>query len=194
MQETARQVVNTRYNIHEPFVLAVGVLQPRKNLRMLAQAFGRAKAAYDLPHSLVLAGKAGWHTEQEALRQAAGAGSKMADAIVFPGYVTDEDLPHLYRASDAFAYPSLYEGFGFPPLEAMACGTPTLVSDAPPMPHNVGDAALVVPAKDVDAWAFAIHRILTDTTLRAELQAKGPVQASPLYVEVYGGANTTRIP
>ena len=102
----------------------------------------------------------------------------MADAIVFPGYVTDEDLPHLYRASDAFAYPSLYEGFGFPPLEAMACGTPTLVSDAPPMPHNVGDAALVVPAKDVDAWAFAIHRILTDTTLRAELRAKGPVQAS----------------
>jgi glycosyltransferase involved in cell wall biosynthesis len=180
MQETAQQVVKTRYNLHEPFVLAVGVLQPRKNLRMLAQAFGKAKTAYGLPHSLVLAGKAGWDTEQAALRQAAaeGGGVEIADAIVFPGYVADEDLPHLYRACDAFAYPSLYEGFGFPPLEAMACGTPTLVSDAPPMPYNVGDAALVIAAKDVDAWAESLGRVLTDNTLRAELAAKGPSQAA----------------
>ena len=180
VQETAQQVVNTRYNIYTPFVLAVGVLQPRKNLRMLAQAFGKAKTVYNLPHSLVLAGKAGWDTEQEALRQAAaeGGGKATAEAVLFPGYVADEDLPHLYRACDAFAYPSLYEGFGFPPLEAMACGTPTLVSDAPPMPHNVGEAALVVPAKDVDAWAVALGRVLTDKTLCAELKEKGPVQAA----------------
>ena len=184
-QELARQNVNTRYGLTLPYVLAVGVLQPRKNLRLLARAFGKAKAQYNLPHQLVLAGKAGWQTEEEALRQEArdGAGTivgglDMGAAVMFPGYVDDADLPDLYRAADAFAYPSLHEGFGFPPLEAMACGTPTLVSDAPPMPHNVGKAAIVLPARDADAWAAGLGHVLTDTDLRAKLTGLGPQRAS----------------
>ena len=179
-QEIAQQIAKTRYGLQTPFVLAVGVLQPRKNLRLLAQAFGRARADSGLPHQLVLAGKAGWHTEQETLRQAAAeaGGSTAASAVVFPGYIADEHLAALYRACTAFAYPSLYEGFGFPPLEAMACGAPTLVSDAPPMPHNVGDAAIVVAATDVDAWATALGRVLRDDTLRADLSRLGPLRAA----------------
>lgn len=178
-QENARQIAKTHYDLNSPFVLAVGVLQPRKNLRMLAEAFGRAHAAHGLPHQLALVGKAGWATEQDTLRQAAaeGGGAAAAAAVVFPGYVEDAHLPALYRACDAFAYPSLYEGFGIPPLEAMACGAPTLVSDAPPMPHHVADAALVVPATDVDAWATALGRILTDADLRADLAMRGPERA-----------------
>ena len=178
-QEIARQKVKQQYGLEAPYLLAVGVLQPRKNLRLLARAFGKAKAAYNLPHQLVLAGKAGWQTEEEALRQEAreGGGEDAAKAVVFPGYIADADLPDLYRAADAFAYPSLHEGFGFPPLEAMACGTPTLVSDAPPMPHNVGDAAIVVPARDVDGWAEALGRVLKDTNLRMRLSVRGPERA-----------------
>ena len=184
-QESARQNVNSRYGLNSPYVLAVGVLQPRKNLRLLARAFGKAKSKYNLPHQLVLAGKAGWQTEEEALRQEArdGAGTiagglDMGVAVMFPGYIDDADLPDLYRAADAFAYPSLHEGFGFPPLEAMACGTPTLVSDAPPMPHNVGQAAIVIPARDVEAWTEGLARVLTDTSLRAQLTLLGPQRAS----------------
>ena len=184
-QESARQNVNSRYGLNSPYILAVGVLQPRKNLRLLARAFGKAKAKYNLPHQLVLAGKAGWQTEEEALRQEArdgagttAGGTDMGASVVFPGYVDDADLPDLYRAADAFAYPSLHEGFGFPPLEAMACGTPTLVSDAPPMPHNVGEAAIVIPARDADAWAEGLAHALTDTDLRAKLTRLGPQRAS----------------
>ena len=179
-KESAGQVANTKYNLDAPFVLAVGVLQPRKNLRLLARAFGIAKAAHGLPHLLALVGKAGWQTEEQALRQAAfeGGGQAAADAVVFPGYVDDADLPALYRACDAFAYPSLYEGFGLPPLEAMACGAPVLVSDAPPMPHNVGDAALVLAASDVNAWAEGLGHVLTDAALRAGLSGRGPARAA----------------
>lgn len=187
-KEIARQIAKSKYNLHAPFVLAVGVLQPRKNLRLLARAFGQAKAAHDLPHQLALAGKAGWQTEEAALRRAAfeGGGTAAADAVIFTGYVEDAALPALYRACDVFAYPSLYEGFGLPPLEAMACGAATLVSDAPPMPHNVGDAALVLGATDVNAWAEGIGHVLRNDSLRADLAARGPVRAAQFTWEATG--------
>ena len=179
-QEIADDVVKTHYGLQQPFILAVGVLQPRKNLKLLAQAFGKARAVGNLPHQLVLAGKVGWHTEEETLRQAAAetGGSEAANAVVFPGYISDEHLPALYRSCEAFAYPSLYEGFGLPPLEAMACGAPTLVSDAPPMPQNVGQAAIVVAAADIEAWAAALVRIVTDEKLRIEFASRGPARAA----------------
>jgi glycosyltransferase involved in cell wall biosynthesis len=138
------------------------------------------KRAQSLPHQLVLVGKAGWGTEHDALRQAAaqGGGPAAAAALVFPGYVDDADLPALYQACEAFAYPSLYEGFGLPPLEAMACGAPTLVSDAPPMPEVAGDAALIVPATDAQAWAEALTRVLCDADFRRDLAARGPARAA----------------
>ncbi|HZO86845.1 MAG TPA: glycosyltransferase family 1 protein [Chthonomonadaceae bacterium] len=179
-QETARQIAKERFGLERPFVLAVGVLQPRKNLRLLAEAFGQARAAHRLPHQLVLVGKAGWDTEREVLRQAAacGGGAEAAEAVVFTGYVEDADLPILYRACAAFAYPSLYEGFGIPPLEAMACAAPVLVADAPAMPEVVGEAALIVPATDVAAWADALARVLQDADLRHDLSLRGPRHAA----------------
>jgi glycosyltransferase involved in cell wall biosynthesis len=169
-----------RYGIHRPFVLAVGVLQPRKNLKMLCEAFGRAVRRSALPHRLVIAGKAGWGTEQETLRAAAaaGGGEAAAEAIVFPGYVDDADLPTLYRVADLFAYPSLYEGFGLPPIEAMACGAPVVVSDAPALPEVVGSAARIVPATSVEAWSEALAEMLTDPEMRRTYAMAGPARAA----------------
>jgi glycosyltransferase involved in cell wall biosynthesis len=178
--EAARQVVKERFRLEQPFVLAVGVLQPRKNLPMLAEAFGLMRCRYGLTHQLALVGKAGWGTEQEALRQAAArhGGAESARAVVSTGYVDDADLPILYRACDVFAYPSLYEGFGIPPLEAMACGAPTVVSDATPMPEVAGDAALIVGATDTSAWADSLARVVMDLEVSADLRRRGPLRAA----------------
>jgi glycosyltransferase involved in cell wall biosynthesis len=179
-KETARLHTKERYGLDAPFVLAVGVLQPRKNLPLLAEAFGRMKAKHTLPHALVFVGKMGWQDGQEALKAAAakGGGQPAADAVHFTGYVPDAELPILYQACTAFAHPALYEGFGFTPLEAMACAAPTLVSDAPAMPEVVGDAALIVPATDVNAWSEALFRVLTDRELQQELSERGPLRAA----------------
>jgi glycosyltransferase involved in cell wall biosynthesis len=177
--EEARRYVQAKFGLERPFVLAVGVLQPRKNLNMLAEAFGLMRCRYGLLHQLALVGKAGWGTEQEALRQAAArhGGAEAAEAVVSTGYVEDADLPILYRACEAFTYPSLYEGFGLPPLEAMACGAPTIVSDAPPMPEMAGDAALIVGATDVSAWADTMARVVMEPALSADLRRRGPQRA-----------------
>jgi glycosyltransferase involved in cell wall biosynthesis len=178
--EPDEATVLRRYGVTPPYVLAVGVLQPRKNLRMLCEAFGRAKSRGRLPHSLAVAGKAGWSTDEETLRAAAraGGGEAAAQALQFTGYVDDADLAALYRAADLFAYPSLYEGFGLPPLEAMACGTPVLVSDAPALPEVVGDAARIVPATDVNAWSTSLVETLTDETVRQRFAKAGPARAA----------------
>lgn len=174
------QATCKRYDLHKPFVLVLGVLQPRKNLRMLAEAFGQAKSRYSLPHELVFVGKAGWLEEREELLKAAvrGGGEHLRDAIRFTGYVEDAEVPILYRACTLFAHPALYEGFGFTPLEAMACGVPTVVSDAPAMPENVGDAAMVVPASDIEAWTTALGTLLQDEALRRAYGQKGLAQAA----------------
>lgn len=178
--EEARRFVAERYGLKEPFLLAVGVMQPRKNLRLLARAFGLAKKRFSLPHTLAFVGKAGWATEENALRDEAeaGGGDVAVRAVRFPGYVEDADLPKLYRACAALAHPALYEGFGFPPLEALACGTPVVVSDRPALPEVVGEAALVVPATDPDAWAEALFRIVDDAALRREFASRGPERAA----------------
>ncbi len=133
LREAARDLIKNHYGIDKPFILALGVLQPRKNLEMLAAAYGRLKAQFGVPHRLVLVGKAGWITAREAIQDAAvkTGGESVRDEVLFPGYVPDEELSAWYRACSVFAHPSLYEGFGIPPLEAMACGAPVLVSDAP---------------------------------------------------------------
>ena len=176
----ARRFVAEKYGLTEPFLLAVGVMQPRKNLRMLARAFGQAKKRFDIPHTLAFVGKAGWGTEENRLRDEAeaGGGDLAVLGLCFPGYVDDADLPKLYRACAALAHPALYEGFGFPPLEAMACGTPVVVSDRPALPEVVGEAALILPATDVDAWAEGLFRIVDDAALRRELALRGPLRAA----------------
>ncbi|MFN8475588.1 MAG: glycosyltransferase family 1 protein [Anaerolineae bacterium] len=166
--------VCNRYSLTEPFILGLGTLEPRKNLVRLIEAFGQLVAAGE-PHVLALVGGQGWLYGPIFERvQTLG----LQERVRFLGFVPDGDLPALYTAADAFAFPSLYEGFGLPPLEALACGTPTVVSNVSSLPEVVGDAALQVPPTDVDALAAALTRLLHDGPLRARLGEEGPRQAS----------------
>jgi glycosyltransferase involved in cell wall biosynthesis len=165
--------VRARYGLGTaPFILAVSTLQPRKNYARLIQAFARLP---DQKVKLVIAGGKGWlfeaiFSEVERLRLGA--------RVIFPGFVADEDLPALYSAARLLAYPSLYEGFGLPMLEAMACGTPVVASTASCLPEVAGDAARLVPPTDVDALAAALHAVLTDEALRRDLTARGRARAA----------------
>lgn len=159
-----------------PFVLALGVLEPRKNLTTLMDAFAALKSrgtTADL--KLVLAGGKGWLVDGIFARH---AGSPVRDDIVFPGFVPDELLPAAYSAARVLAFPSLYEGFGLPVLEAMACGTPVVASRASCVPEVAEGAALLVDPLDVDALATALSRAVEDETLRGELQREGQQRAA----------------
>jgi glycosyltransferase involved in cell wall biosynthesis len=163
------QVVRAKYGIGDsPFALALGNLQPRKNIARLVEAFAQYRSP--LPTSLVVAGKAQWR-ESEVFRAVQRAG--LAGRVIFPGYVDDADLPALYSAATVFVYPSLYEGFGLPPLEAMACGTPVISSNAASLPEVVGDAALLIDPNDTAALAQALHTVLAEPALHADLRRRG---------------------
>ncbi|HLY27042.1 MAG TPA: glycosyltransferase family 1 protein, partial [Aggregatilineales bacterium] len=166
------QAVRARYGLGQrPFILAVGTLQPRKNYARLIRAFAQIGEA-DL--ALVIAGGRGWlYDEIFAEVQRLGLGPR----VIFPGFVADQDLPALYSAAAVLAYPSIYEGFGLPILEAFACGTPVVSSNASCLPEVAGDAALLIDPTDVAALAEALTRALTDTALRAQLTAAGLARA-----------------
>ncbi len=170
-----RQELQGRNQAQSPYILALGVLQPRKNLVTLARAYGTLKRRYGVPHRLVFVGKAGWITRQDELLQAVRetGGNVAVENVEFTGYVPDEDLNLWYAGCDLFAHPSLYEGFGIPPLEAMACMAPTVVSDAPAMPEVVGDAAIVVAASDSEAWCEAMYRLISDDQLALQYRSLG---------------------
>ncbi len=165
----ALAAVRRRYGLTGPYLLYVGTLHPRKNLLRLLRAFHRLRpAARNL--QLVLAGKKGWLYD-EIFAQVRDLG--LGDRVLFPGYVPAEDLPALLGGATAFVYPSLYEGFGFPVLEAMACGTPVVCSNVSSLPEVAGDAALLVDPLDVEALASALARVVDDEGLRRELRARG---------------------
>lgn len=164
-----------RRGLPEQFVLHVGTIEPRKNIARLIRAFARARRAARLPHRLVLVGARGWKYAQvdQVIEQ-----EQMQDLVLFAGYVPQEELPLWHRAADLFVYPSLYEGFGLPPLDAMASGTPVVVSNASSLPEVVGDAGLQVPPEDEAALADALARALTDHALREQMIARGLAQAA----------------
>jgi glycosyltransferase involved in cell wall biosynthesis len=163
------------------FILFVGTLEPRKNLVRLIQAFSnirsrRSPRAGEISNlKLVLIGGKGWYYDQIF---AAIERMDLQDRVILVGYVPNEDLPLWYNAADVFAFPSRYEGFGLPVLEAMACGTPTVTSTASSLPEVAGDAALTVPPDDVVALSAALDRALTDGALRQELSSKGSARAA----------------
>jgi len=158
-----------RLRIPEPFVLFVGTLEPRKNLVRLVRAYRRAVDSTGLPHALVLAGPSGWGTD-DLLHELASSGP---GRIVRTGRLSLDALDALYRSAAAFAYPSLYEGFGLPVVEAMSRGVPTLAAMASSLPEVTGDAALLVDPGDEEAIANGLVRLLTDHALAADLRARG---------------------
>jgi glycosyltransferase involved in cell wall biosynthesis len=166
----ARRRTRQRYSAGQPFLLYLGTLEPRKNVEALVVAcermWGRRRSRPDL----VLAGGAGWKTAGLHRRIAR---SPFRDKIHVAGYAARDAARELYRAAEAFAYPSLAEGFGLPVLEAMACGTPVVASTADALVEVGGDAALYAPPRDVEALARAIEQALEDGPLRERLAAAG---------------------
>ncbi len=160
----------TRLGVTGPFLMAVGTLEPRKNLPRLVAAFAQATEA--LPdHRLVVVGPTGWGPELVVPEA-------VADRVTLAGRVPEEVLHGLYELADALAYPSLYEGFGLPVLEAMAHGTPVLTSNRSSLPEVVGDAALLVDPDDTTAIAEGLVRLVDDRRLRARLTVMGPRRAA----------------
>lgn len=162
--------VRARLGLPERFLLFVSTLSPRKNLVRLVEAYAQAGPDADL----VLIGQRGWlYEEVFAAIERLGLGAR----VRIPGFVHDKDLPAVYNLALACVYPSLYEGFGLPALEALACGTPLVTADNSSLPEVAGDAALLVDAADTAAIAAAIRRVAGDAELRARLSAAGPAQA-----------------
>ena len=181
--------VKAKYGIAGPYVLFVGTLQPRKNLMRLVEAFGRVARAVDAGYdgmnpydstdpqrqlSLVLAGGKGWWY-QDLLRTVEQM--DLAGRVVAPGYVNDDDLPVLYSGAELFVLPSLYEGFGLPVLEAMACGTPVVAANVSSLPEIVGDAGVLAVPTDAGDIARAMIRLLMDPARAADLRRRGLEQA-----------------
>lgn len=158
-----------RYQLPETYLLYVGTIEPRKNLTRLLHAWEPLYRAGEAP-PLVIVGKRGWLVEDFYTALEA---SPAREGVRFTGYVADEDLPALYAGARAFTFLSLYEGFGLPPLEAMACGAPVLCSDTSALPEVVGDAALTVSPTSVDAIREGLRRLLTAADLRADLRERG---------------------
>lgn len=170
--EDELQRVRQTYGIEGEYILTVGAIQPRKNLARLIAAYARLRKSrpeVNLP-KLVFAGKCAWLFE-ETLRTIQEL--QLTESVILTGYVPEKDLPALYSGALCFVYPSYFEGFGLPPLEAMKCGAPVITGNRTSLPEVVGDAALLVDPFDVDALGAAMNRLISDSELRAELTTKG---------------------
>jgi glycosyltransferase involved in cell wall biosynthesis len=173
LQDDARQEIRSVLGLEAPFFLTVGTLEPRKNLVTVLRAFERVLDR--LPHhKLCIVGPAGW--KMADIDQASRKGL-IADRIVRLGYVDRALLPKLYAAADAFVFPSLYEGFGLPPLEAMACGAPVIASNTSSLPEILGESAILVAPLDSASIALHLERLALDSRERAARAASGVARA-----------------
>jgi glycosyltransferase involved in cell wall biosynthesis len=167
--------IRQRYKLPFPYILMVGTLEPRKNHARMVQAFSQLIRQERLPHHLVFVGAHGW---KEGPLAAEIHKSGVQDRIHFLGYVSDQALPALYRHAAAFCFPSLHEGFGLPVLEALACGTPTFISNDPALLEISGpEVAMVVEPRSVESIAAVLYQLLTDAPLAETLRVRGPLHA-----------------
>jgi glycosyltransferase involved in cell wall biosynthesis len=162
--------IRRAYNLPRKFILHVGTLEPRKNLVRLLKAFAHLRQRRAVPHDLVLVGQRGWKWEQIF---AAAENLDLADVVHFLDYVPGSRLPALYNLADALVYPSLYEGFGLPVIEAMASGLPVVTAPSGALPEVAGEAAQMVEPTDVESITEGIYQVLTDRLLHASLRARG---------------------
>jgi glycosyltransferase involved in cell wall biosynthesis len=163
-----------RYKLPEKFILFVGLLEPRKNLPLLLKAYAQLLKIEDAPR-LVIVGRPGWGYK-EILQQIDVLNLK--DKVHFTGYVPAQDMPIVYNLAQVFVYPSIYEGFGLPPMEAMACGTPVITTDVSALRDHVGEAGILIPSQDEEALVQAMRKILLDPDLRKLLSLRGRQQVA----------------
>jgi glycosyltransferase involved in cell wall biosynthesis len=174
------QSVKDKYGLPEKYLLYVGTLEPRKNIKRLLQAFYKVKSKKKFSHKLVIAGKKGWMFSDifETVKKLG-----LENEVIFTDFVLDKDLPGIYLGAEVFVFPSLHEGFGLPPLEAMFYGIPVLTSNSSSLPEVVGDAGILVNPQDPDDIANGILRLLGDQQLRNRLKEKGLQRAHNFSLE-----------
>lgn len=166
--------ISEKFGIRKPYLLFVSTIEPRKNVVRLLQAFDMLKEQEKLPHQLVLAGGTGWANE-DIFRTAREIKNKTD--VIFPGFVSSEEKTSLYENADCFVFPSLYEGFGIPLLEAMQCGCPVVCADTASLPEAAGDAAVYADPYDTGSIAERIWKVISDSTLRSELTERGYIRS-----------------
>ena len=167
----AAEYISKKYGVPPDYMAAVGTVEPRKNLKLLVEVVRILKSKGQLKCPLLVAGASGWKSSP-LFRQIQSAGLT-ENEIRFLGYLPDEDLPFFYSGAEVFLFPTLYEGFGLPPVEAMACGIPVIASNARCMPEVLGDAAILEPPDSAQRFADAILRLRSDANLRHAMQAAG---------------------
>ncbi|PIN89775.1 glycosyltransferase family 1 protein [Candidatus Pacearchaeota archaeon CG10_big_fil_rev_8_21_14_0_10_32_14] len=172
LPKTKINFIYDKYKIPKDYILYVGTLEPRKNIPNLLRAYAKIKS--DINHKLVITGKKGWKYKEiyDTIDEL-----KLENDVIFTGYVEEEDLPSIYNGASLFVYPSYYEGFGLPPLEAMSCGCPVITSNTSSIPEVVGDAGIMINPNDVDELAKQIKRVLSDKKLRENMKQKGLKQS-----------------
>lgn len=166
--------VREKYGLPDHFILYLGLVEPRKNVSLLVRSY-KNLIDQGISHPLVIVGRLGWMF-QSVLEEIERLG--LQDRVHFTGYLPIRDLPIVYNLADVFVYPTAYEGFGLPPLEAMACGTPVITSAVSSMPEHVGEAGILVAPNDIQALARAMAAVLSDQALKNQLMEKGPKQAA----------------
>lgn len=179
-----QEAFKARTDVPKRFILHVGTIEPRKNLEMLLQAYAMLERDVREEVKLVLIGGKGWQTDS-FFAQREGLG--LTDDVILPGYIPDADLPYWYNCAELFVYPSVYEGFGIPITEALACGVPVIASDRSSLPEAAGSHSVLLPPNEPRVWADAIKRLLTDHAAREQM-----VELGLAYVQRFTWRNTAQ--
>jgi glycosyltransferase involved in cell wall biosynthesis len=169
-KEKASAYITEKYNITPNYILTLLTLEPRKNLELLLKVFSVLKVK-KVNLRLAVAGASGW--KDSYLRENYGRFNLTENEVKFLGYVPEEDIAYLYSGASVFLFPSRYEGFGIPPLEAMTCGTPVISTNVFSLPEVIGDAGILLDPDDIDGWVEAIIKVVSDETKREEMRRKG---------------------